>query len=187
EYMPPEEQERVRAIARERRWRGPDGTENPLLTDEEIENLTIPKGTLTEAEREVMKDHMRVTIDMLESLPYPRHLERVPQLAGGHHERMDGQGYPRGLVGEENPLGARMMAVADVFEALTAADRPYKTAKTLSEALTIMGRMCQDNHFDPDVFDLFIRQRVYLDYARRFLKPEQIDEVDESAIPGYTP
>ncbi|MEF8793664.1 MAG: HD domain-containing phosphohydrolase [Thiohalorhabdus sp.] len=186
EYMPPEEQEQVRAIAG-RRCQGPDGTAGPLLADEEIEHLTIPKGTLTEAEREVMKDHMRVTIDMLESLPYPRHLQRVPELAGGHHERMDGQGYPKGLVGYDNPTGARMMAIADVFEALTAADRPYKSAKTLSEALTIMGRMCQDNHFDADVFDLFIRQRVYLDYARRFLKPEQIDEVDEPSIPGYTP
>ena len=187
EFMPPEAQERVRAIGSERRWAGPEGAERPLLDDEEVHNLTIAKGTLTDEEREVMKDHMRVTIDMLESLPYPRHLRRVPQLAGGHHERMDGQGYPKGLVGYENPTGARMMAIADVFEALTAADRPYKTPKPLSETLTIMGRMCEDNHFDPDLFDLFIRERVYLDYARKFLKPEQIDEVDEASIPGFTP
>jgi HD-GYP domain-containing protein (c-di-GMP phosphodiesterase class II) len=187
EFMDPEAQERVRAIGTGRRWGGPDGGERPLLTEEEMHNLTIAKGTLTEDEREVMKDHMRVTIDMLEALPYPRHLQRVPQLAGGHHERMDGKGYPKGLVGYDNPTGARMMAIADVFEALTAADRPYKTPKPLSETLTIMGRMCEDNHFDPDLFDLFIRERVYLDYAKRFLKPEQIDEVDEASIPGFTP
>ncbi|MFA9460596.1 HD domain-containing phosphohydrolase [Thiohalorhabdus sp. Cl-TMA] len=187
EFMPPEEQERVRAIGTERRWRGPDGAEWPLLDEDEIHNLSIAKGTLTPEEREVMKDHMRVTMDMLEALPYPRHLRRVPDLAGGHHERMDGQGYPRGLVGYENPDGARMMAIADVFEALTAADRPYKTPMPLSQALTIMGRMCEDSHFDPDLFDLFIRERVYMDYAERFLKPEQIDEVDESVIPGYQP
>lgn len=187
EFMPPEDRERVRAIGEGRRWTGPDGAERPLLSAEEIHHLTIAKGTLTEEEREVMKDHMRVTIDMLEALPYPRHLRRVPELAGGHHERMDGRGYPKGLTGYENPTGARMMAIADVFEALTAADRPYKTPKPLSETLTIMGRMAEDNHFDPDLFDLFIRERVYLDYARRFLQPEQIDDVDEAAIPGYTP
>jgi hypothetical protein len=185
EFMPPEEQERVRAIGEGRRWRGPDGADRPLLEEDEIAHLSIAKGTLSADEREVMKNHMQVTIDMLEALPYPRHLRRVPQLAGGHHERMDGKGYPKGLVGDENPIGARMMAIADVFEALTAADRPYKTPKTLSEALTIMGRMCEDHHFDPDLFDLFVRERIYLDYARRFLRPEQIDEVDETALPGY--
>ena len=187
EFMSAEAQERVRAIGEGRRWRGPDGREQPVLSEEEIGHLAIAKGTLTAEEREVMKNHMQVTIDMLEALPYPEHLQRVPRLAGGHHERMDGYGYPRGLVGTENPIGGRMMAIADVFEALTAADRPYKTPKPLSEALTIMGRMCQDGHFDPDVFDLFIRERVYLDYARRFLRPEQIDAVDEAALPGFAP
>ncbi len=187
ELMSPEDQERVRAIGEGRWWRCPDGERRSLLQEDEIANLAISKGTLNEVEREVMKGHMQVTIDMLEALPYPKHLRRVPQLAGGHHERMDGKGYPKGLIGFQNPTGARMMAIADVFEALTAPDRPYREAMPLSRALATMGRMCEEGHFDPDLFDLFVRERVYLEYAERFLRPEQRDEVDESGIPGYRP
>src|SRR5690606_15379791 len=107
--------------------------------------------------------------------------------AGGHHERMDGKGYPRGLTREQMSIQARVMGIADVFEALTAADRPYKTGKTLSESLTILGRMKLDNHVDPDLFDVFLRERVYLEYAERFLPPEQIDEIDWHRIPGVSP
>ena len=124
---------------------------------------------------------------MLESLPYPKALQRVPEYAGGHHERMDGKGYPRGLTREQMSIPARMMGIADIFEALTARDRPYKKAKTLTDSLFILGKMKLDNHVDPDLFDLFIRQKVYLRYAEEFLEPEQIDAVDESKIPGYTP
>ena len=98
---------------------------------------------------------------------------------------MDGTGYPRGLRREEMSVQARIMAVADIFEALTASDRPYKQGKKLSECLRIMGFMKKDNHIDPDIFEIFIRERVYLDYAEEFLDPEQIDEIDESLIPGY--
>jgi len=100
---------------------------------------------------------------------------------------MDGKGYPRGLTREQMSIPARMMGIADIFEALTARDRPYKKAKTLSESLFILGKMKLDNHVDPDLFDLFIREKVYLRYAEQFLEPDQIDAVDETKIPGYTP
>ena len=124
---------------------------------------------------------------MLESLPYPKDLKRVPEYAGGHHERMDGKGYPKGLIREQMSVPARVMGIADIFEALTSKDRPYKKAKTLSESLHILGKMKVDNHIDPDLFDLFVREKIYLKYAELFLEPEQIDEVNEAAIPGYIP
>ena len=157
------------------------------LTDEEIYNLTVRSGTLTREERDIINGHMTATIKMLESLPYPKHLQRVPEFAGGHHERMDGKGYPRGLKRHEMSVQARAMGIADVFEALTAGDRPYKRAMKLSEALAILGRMKINNHVDPDIFDIFIREKVYLAYAKRFLEPEQIDDVDLSQIAGYEP
>jgi HD-GYP domain-containing protein (c-di-GMP phosphodiesterase class II) len=124
---------------------------------------------------------------MLEALPWPRHLQNVPEYAGGHHERMDGKGYPRGLTREQMSVPARVMGIADIFEALTARDRPYKSGKTLSESLAILGRFKESGHVDPDLFDIFVREKVYLRYAREFLDPEQIDEVDESRIPGFRP
>jgi len=157
-----------------------------FLTDNEVYNLTVPRGTLTPEERSIINNHISVTIRMLESLPYPKGLERVPEYAGAHHERMDGKGYPRGLVREQMSIPARMMGIADVFEALTAGDRPYKNAKTLSETLEILGKMKEDNHIDPDIFDLFVREKVYMQYAKMFLEPSQIDHVDESKIPGYS-
>ena len=127
---------------------------------------------------------MAQTIVMLESLPWPRHLRRVPEYAGGHHEKMDGSGYPRGLKREEMSVPARVMAIADIFEALTAADRPYKPPKTLSESIRIMQFMVKDNHIDPDLFKLFLESGVYKEYAAQHLKPEQIDEVavDDEAL-----
>jgi HD-GYP domain-containing protein (c-di-GMP phosphodiesterase class II) len=147
----------------------------------EIYNLSIRRGTLTDEERFKINDHMIQTIIMLESLPLPKQLRRVPEYAGGHHEKMDGTGYPRGLMAGTMSIPARIMAIADIFEALTAADRPYKTPKTVSEALRIMSFMRRDNHIDPDLFDLFLRSEVWRDYAERFLSPEQIDQVDVSA------
>jgi HD-GYP domain-containing protein (c-di-GMP phosphodiesterase class II) len=186
EFMTPNDQQRVRDIARHR-WIGPDGNERNLLSDEEIDNLTIRAGTLNAQEREVINNHIVVSIRMLESLPWPKHLHDVPEYAGGHHERMDGKGYPRGLRGDQMSVQARMMAIADIFEALTAKDRPYKKGKTLTESLRILGEFRLRNHIDPDLFDVFIRQKVYLQYAQRFMDPAQIDEVDESSIPGYVP
>ena len=184
ETMSHADQERVRTIAR-REWVDAAGARRPLLTDEEVYNLTIERGTLTAEERSVINHHIVATISMLESLPYPKHLERVPEFAGGHHEHMDGSGYPRGLTGEQMSVQARAMAIADVFEALTAGDRPYKKAMPLSQALTILGRMAEGGKIDPDLFRVFIDRQVYLDYARTFLDPEQLDAVDVASLPGY--
>lgn len=161
------------------------GQPQPILTDDEVKNLSIACGTLTQEERTTINHHIVATIDMLEALPWPKHLKKVPEYAGGHHERMDGKGYPRGLRGEDMPVQARAMAIADIFEALTAKDRPYKSAKTLSESLEILGKFCVNGHIDPDLFDLFVREKVYQKFAEEFLDPEQIDSVDPSKIPGY--
>jgi HD-GYP domain-containing protein (c-di-GMP phosphodiesterase class II) len=144
----------------------------------EIYNLTVSRGTLTAEERFKINDHMVQTIIMLEKLPYPKHLRDVPMIAGCHHETMTGTGYPKRLTREQMPLTARMMAIADIFEALTAADRPYKKAKTLSEAVHILSFMKKDEHIDAELFDLFLRSGIWLSYGRRFLQAEQIDEVD---------
>lgn len=153
-----------------------------LLTTDEVNNLTIRKGTLSEDERLIINGHMVETIKMLESLPFPSNLKRVPEYAGGHHEKLDGKGYPKGLYASDMSVPARIMAIADVFEALTAQDRPYKKGKTLSDTMKIMGYMKQDNHLDPDLLDLFITSGVYKEYAMKFLPPELIDTVDEDSI-----
>ena len=153
----------------------------------ELYNLSVQRGTLTEEERYRINDHIVQTIIMLESLPFPKHLRNVPELAGGHHEKMDGTGYPKRLKGGDMSLVARIMAIADVFEALTAADRPYKKAKKLSEAVKIMGFMKKDRHLDPDLMDLFLTSGVWRDYADKFLAPEQIDEPDIAAVTGMRP
>jgi HD-GYP domain-containing protein (c-di-GMP phosphodiesterase class II) len=123
---------------------------------------------------------------MLSSLPWPTHLKHVTEYAGGHHERMDGKGYPLGLKREQLSVQARVMGIADIFEALTAKDRPYKKGKTLTESLTILGKFKMGGHIDPDLFDVFIREKVYLEYAKQFLSPDQIDEVDLSKVPGVS-
>ena len=184
ERMSEQDQQRVHAIA-QHRWSDPQGHVRMLLDAEEIENLTIRGGTLTQEERKVINNHIAVTIRMLEALPWPKHLKNVPEYAGGHHERMDGKGYPRGLRGDQMSVQARIMAIADIFEALSAKDRPYKAGKNLTESLEILGRFSLNGHIDPDLFDVFVRQKVYLEYARKFMDPAQIDAVDLSQIPGY--
>jgi HD-GYP domain-containing protein (c-di-GMP phosphodiesterase class II) len=184
ESMAKADQDRVERIAAYR-WVNNDGIEANFLTEEETYNLNIKKGTLTPEEREIINHHIVATIKMLESLPYPKHLRRVPEFACGHHEKMDGTGYPRGLTRDEMSVQARVMGIADIFEALTADDRPYKPAMPVSEALQVLGRMKSTNHIDPDLFDVFVRKKVYLRYAQQFLEPRQIDHVDVSKIPGY--
>jgi HD-GYP domain-containing protein (c-di-GMP phosphodiesterase class II) len=168
-------------------WRTMAGQPEYLLNEEESQNLKIGRGTLSYREREIINNHVAVTIKMLESLPYPKHLKRVPEYAGGHHEKMDGTGYPNKLKKEEMSIPARMVAIADVFEALTAKDRPYKKAMSLSKSLTILGRMKLEHHVDPDLFDVFMWDKVYLKYAKAHLDPEQIDDFDVNSIPGYVP
>ena len=182
EAMRPEDQQRVRDIAAMRHWRNPQGVQTSFLTAEEVENLTIRSGTLNQAERDTINYHIVATIKMLETLPWPRHLQNVPEYAGGHHERMDGKGYPRGLTREQMSLQARMMGIADIFEALTAADRPYKSGMTLSQAIAIMCKMRDNGHIDPDLFEVFVRERVYLRYGEQFLEAGQVDSVDVTAM-----
>lgn len=185
EFLPDSTRADIRAIGA---WQiqGPDGPA-PLLSDDEIDNLCIARGTLTEDERLVINGHMVQTIAMLESLPFPEGLKRVPELAGGHHEKLDGTGYPKGIYAGDLPVAARIMAIADVFEALTAQDRPYKKGKTLSETMRIMGFMKKDAHLDADLLDLFVTSGVYRVYAERYLPPHLIDTVDEAAILAIQP
>jgi HD-GYP domain-containing protein (c-di-GMP phosphodiesterase class II) len=144
----------------------------------ELHNLTVSRGTLTDEERYKINEHIVQTIMMLDELPFPKHLREVPEIAGGHHERMDGRGYPRGLTGEQMSPQARMMAIADVFEALTADDRPYKAGKPLSEALGILSRMAREQHLDAELFELFLRSGTCRRYAERFMPAELIDVTD---------
>ena len=143
----------------------------------ELYNLLVSRGTLSAEERYKINEHMVQTIKMLTRLPFPKHLRNVPEIAGGHHEKMDGTGYPKRLRREDMSPVARMMAIADIFEALTAVDRPYKKGKTLSEALKIMAAMCKDQHIDPELFALFLCSGVYKEYAERYMQPELIDTV----------
>lgn len=182
EAMRAEDQDRIRAIARARQWRNRLDATQPGLSEDEVENLTIKAGTLTAMERQEINNHIVSTIRMLEALPWPRHLTNVPEYAGGHHERMDGKGYPRGLKADQMSLQARMMAVADIFEALTASDRPYKPGMPLSRAMDILAGFARNGHIDPDLFEVFVRYRVFQQYGQRFLKPNQIDTVDVERV-----
>jgi len=167
--------DRLKSIAA-RQW-NLDGNLQNLLSDDELYNLSISQGTLTTEEKEIIKNHVSITHKILSQLPFPKKLKNVTYYASAHHEKIDGAGYPFGLKGKEIPLQARIIALADIFDALTAKDRPYKKEKTLSEAIKIMGYMVKEKHIDADLFDLFIKERVYLDYARRELTPHQIDMV----------
>ena len=179
ELMKPEDLERVRRIAQSYRWIDGQGVEVDLLSENEVENLSIRVGTLTPAERETINHHVVATSRMLESLPWPSHLTHVPEYAGAHHERMDGKGYPKGLKRDEMSVLARIIGIADIFEALTACDRPYKAGMKLSQALSILGNMSRSGHIDADLFDVFVSQKVYLQYAELYLDPAQIDALAE--------
>ncbi|MCY1270355.1 HD domain protein [compost metagenome] len=148
----------------------------------ELYNLSVRRGTLNEEERFKINEHIVQTLMMLTTLPLPKHLRRVPTIAGNHHEKMDGTGYPRRLTREQMSIPERVMAIADIFEALTAADRPYKPAKTLSESLKILAIMARDQHIDGELFRLFVSRGVYREYGAQFLDPKQLDEVDVEAL-----
>lgn len=183
EFIDDSDIQRLKAIAQET-WEDTNGQLQPLLTEDELDNLCVRRGTLNEEERKIIEGHVVATLNMLDELPFPKHLQRVPEYAGGHHERMDGTGYPKGLTRNQLSLPARMLGIADVFEALTAPDRPYKAAMKLSQALTIMGQMVEDQHLDPALFAVFIEEGVYLDYANQYLNECQIDTVDIDSLPG---
>lgn len=185
EFLSLDDQQRIIALGDQTYTEG--GVPRRLLSPDEVANLVVSRGTLNDEERYVVNGHMVQTARMLEALPFPRHLRRVPEYATGHHEKMDGTGYPRGIFAGDMSIPARAMAIADVFEALTAHDRPYKKAKKLSETMRIMGFMKRDNHLDPQLFDLFVRQRVYLRYAEKYLDPSLIDDVDEALLLSIEP
>ena len=169
-------------IPEDNRWGFRVNVPQLLYNRGELYNLSVGRGTLADEDRYKINEHMIQTIIMLSALPFPKHLRQVPEIAGGHHEKMDGNGYPKRLKREDMSPLARMMAIADIFEALTAVDRPYKKGKTLSEAIRIMSSMKKDHHVDPELFDLFLASGTYRRYAEKFMKPEQIDDVD---IDGY--
>ena len=149
--------------------------EHPYLTDDELKNLSIVKGTLTDNERQIIENHALMTIKITEKLPFPKKLSNVPEYAGGHHEKLDGTGYPKKKSGDALPLQTRIMAIADIFEALTARDRPYKKPMPLSQALVILEKMKSDNHIDPDIYDFFVEKKLYRKYAEKELAPEQLN------------
>ncbi len=163
--------DRLRA-ASDWQWQDKDGLK-PLLTENEIHNLSIRRGTLTDEERATIESHAAITHGMLSKLPFPKKFKNVPFLAASHHERLDGTGYPQGLTEDQLPLQARILALADIFEALTATDRPYKQGNTLNDAIRIMAHMAEDHHIDADLFDLFLREKIHLDYANRELSDWQ--------------
>lgn len=150
----------------------------------ELHNLLIQRGTLNEEERYKINEHIVQTIVMLSRLPFPKHLRAVPEIAGGHHEKMNGTGYPRKLTREQMSPVARMISIADIFEALTAIDRPYKKGKTLNEALSIMSVMCKEQHIDAELFALFLQSGTYREYAEMYLEAWQIKDID---ITDYLP
>lgn len=180
EFMEEEDQRRVSNIGNYK-WKL-EGEKINLFDEKDVRNLQIPKGTLLPEEREIINDHIVITIDMLEKLPYPKKLRNVPEFAGGHHEKLDGTGYPKGLKDEEMSVQAKMMAIADIYEALTAADRPYKDGKKLSQAMRIMGFMKNDYEIDQDLFEIFVKEGVYKKYAEKYLGDDQLDKVDEAAV-----
>ena len=186
EAMRDADMEHVQRIA-QYRWADVAGKDAAFLSDDETKNLTIRAGTLTPEERKIINNHIVSTINMLEALPWPKHLTNVPEYAGGHHERMDGKGCPKGLTREQMSVQARVMGIADIFEALSAKDRPYKKGKTLTECLEILGKFRLNGHIDPDLFDIFVRKKVYQRYADEYMSKDQVDVVDEAKIPGFKP
>lgn len=177
EFISPEHVARIHEIAA-MPWHNARGETFPLLDENEVYNLCTPRGTLNPEERKIIEDHAVHTIRMLSQIPFPRSLRNVTEYAGGHHERVDGRGYPRGLTREQLSIPARIMAIADIFEALTAPDRPYRKAGTLSWAIDVMYRMKQEGHIDGELFDLFLSEKVYLTYAGKHLLPNQLDQPD---------
>ena len=182
EFMKSELQDKIVAISKQKLFL--NNKEMNILTDDEVRNLNITKGTLLPEERDIINDHISITIDMLEELPYPKNLKNIPEFAGGHHEKMDGTGYPKGLKADQISPQAKIMAIADIYEALTAADRPYKEGKKLSQAMRIMGFMKNDYHIDEDLFEIFVNSGVYKKYAEDHVASNQIDQIDEKAVLG---
>ncbi len=153
-----------------------------MLTENEVYNLSIKRGTLTKEDRDVITGHAALSLEMLQTLPFPKKLARVPEIAGNHHEQLNGKGYPRGLKEDELSLESRIMAIADIFEALTASDRPYKDGKKLSECFKILGFMAKDKEIDAELLKFYYESELYMKYAKENLKENQIDEVKQLSL-----
>jgi response regulator RpfG family c-di-GMP phosphodiesterase len=173
EFIKDEMIERIKKIGK-RKWRANSQTLT-LLTEDEIYNLSVRRGTLNDEERNIINNHAAVSYKMLSGLPFPKKMRHIADYAAAHHEKLDGTGYPLGLKADQLFLQSRIIAIADIFEALTAKDRPYKKGKTVVEALKIMELMVKDQHIDADLFELFIQEEIYEDYAKRELAQQQID------------
>ena len=169
DYMGEEPRRRALEIAGMYDWVDAGQQHQSIISRDEIEYLRIPSGSLSAEERDIINKHAFSTIKMLEALPYPKNLRNVPRIAGSHHERMDGRGYPLGLTRDQIPIQGRMIGIADVFEALTACDRPYKPAKSLSQAMEILGEMSREGHIDTDLYELFRSEELHLKYAEEYL------------------
>ena len=174
EFMPDEKIDQLNAIGQ--KVYEQNGKKLPYLSEDELENLRIRKGTLTQPERAIIENHANVTFKILDALPFPKNLSMVPEYAAGHHEKLDGSGYPRHLEETNLPLQSRIMAIADIFEALTAKDRPYKKPMKLSQALKILSFMKKDRHIDPDIYDLVLKSKIFFDYAKANMNPDQLDD-----------
>lgn len=148
-----------------------------LITKEEVKLLMVQKGTLTQDERNIINDHAQISLDILNKLPFPDKYKDIPSVAGDHHEKINGKGYPQGLKGDEISFESRILAIADIFEALTASDRPYKKANNLSTAMKILFFMAKDDELDRSLVKFFYESGLYMSFAKKSLKPEQIDEV----------
>ena len=180
EFFSDELKNRVKEISRYKIFF--DGKLQNILSNQEVNFLTLERGTLSKDERKVMEDHVSLTYTLLNKLPYPKHLKNVPFYAGCHHEKINGEGYPNGYSGDQLPLQARIIALADVFEGLTAPDRPYKKGYMLSKAMNILRYMTLDNELDKDIFNLFINQKVYLKYADENVSKKQIDKINDKDL-----
>lgn len=177
-----EETRRVSEIASRYRWVDRQGEEMPVLTEDEAANLKVLRGTLTDEEREMINHHVVSTINMLDMLPFPDELAKVPEIAASHHEYHNGQGFPTGLDGEQMLIQARILAFADLFESVSGGSRPYKNRNSLSRALQIMREKVGEGQVDPELYKLFIEEKLYESYAVEFLSREQIDPIDQAAL-----
>jgi HD-GYP domain-containing protein (c-di-GMP phosphodiesterase class II) len=144
-----------------RHYIGWDGDSNPLLTDDEVRLLSIRKGSLDDQERLEIESHVVHTYNFLKQIPWTREIRNIPQIARGHHEKLNGLGYPFKLSAPEIPVQTRMMTVSDIFDALSAADRPYKKAVSREAALDILGDMVKDGEVDNQVYDIFVEAKIY--------------------------
>ncbi|MFK2822032.1 HD domain-containing phosphohydrolase [Arcobacter sp. YIC-80] len=153
-----------------------DGVTQTILNEDEKYNLSIRKGTLTKEEKDIMNNHAKLSLEMLMQLPFPKKYKDVLNIAANHHEKLNGKGYPRGLKEEDLSLEDRIMILADIFEALTSSDRPYKSGKKLSEVFKILSFMVKDNEIDGRLLRFFHEHDILKKYVNENLKPAQIDK-----------